>query len=98
MNAQSGEPDPSPFIERLSNGDPFHREAAAWSLGSLGSPRAVRPLAGTLLRELQTVEQSGYLDHAPVVRACSEAIRRIGSTDALYAVVKALCVLRTPPC
>ena len=39
------------------------------------------------------MEESGYLDHAPVVRAVSEAIRRIGSSDALYALVKALCVL-----
>jgi hypothetical protein len=93
MNTQPGAPDPSLYIERLANEDAFHREAAAWSLGEIGSPRATRPLAGTLLREIRSVEESGYLDHAPVVRAVSEAIRRIGSSDALYALVKALCVL-----
>ena len=93
MNLQSGEPDPSIYIERLANRNPFFREAAAWTLGGLGNARASRPLAGALLRELQTVEQTGYLDHAEVVRACSEAIRRLGAADALYALVKALCVL-----
>lgn len=87
-------PDPSsPFIDRLGAEDAFHREAAAESLGSLGSPRAARPLAGLLLRELQTVERTGLLAHTAVVRAVTVAIRRIGATEALYALVKALCVL-----
>ncbi|MHC4957545.1 MAG: hypothetical protein ACYTGN_04155 [Planctomycetota bacterium] len=93
MTTQPGEPDPSLYIERLAARDPWHREAAAWSLGNIGNTRASRPLAGTLLRELQTVEESGYLDHAAVVRAVVEAIRRIGATDALYALIKSLCVL-----
>lgn len=93
MSTQPGQPDPSPYIERLHNGNPFHREAAAWTLGELGDPKATRPLAGSLLREIQTVEETGYLQHAPIVRAVSEAIRRIGSSDALYALMKALCIL-----
>ena len=93
MNTQPGGPDPTLYIERLAHGDAFHREAAAWTLGELGDPRATRPLAGTLLRELNTVEESGYLDHAPVVCAVVEAIRRIGSSEALYALLKSLCVL-----
>ncbi len=93
MSTQPGAPDPSLYIERLATGNAFHREAAAWSLGEIGNPRATRPLAGTLLRELRTVEESGYLEHESVVRAVSEAIRRIGSPDALYALVKSLCVL-----
>ncbi|MFQ5844119.1 MAG: HEAT repeat domain-containing protein, partial [Planctomycetota bacterium] len=82
-----------PFIDRRATGDAFRRAAAAWSLGEIGSPRAARPLAGLLLRELSTVERSGYLDHGGVVRAVSVAIRRIGGVEALYALVKALCVL-----
>ena len=92
-SVDSGGPDPTPFIDGLSNGDAFRREAAAESLGSIGSPRAARPLAGLLLRELRSVERSGYLDHGDVVRACSVAIRRLGATEALYALVKGLCVL-----
>jgi HEAT repeat protein len=93
LTIQPGEPDPSPYIERLAARDPWHREAAAWSLGNIGATRASRPLAGTLLREVRSVEESGYLDHAAVVRAVVEAIRRIGATDALYALMRSLSVL-----
>jgi len=94
MNSCPGqEPDPSLYIHQLCNESPFHREAAAWTLGELGSPKAARPLAGLLLREISSVERSGFLDHNDVVRAAVEAIRRIGATEALYALVKALCVL-----
>lgn len=86
-------PDPFRYIERLENEDAFFREAAAWSLGEIGSPRAARPLAGLLLREVQTIRRSGFLDNGAVVRAVAIAIRRIGATEALYAVVKALCAL-----
>ena len=86
-------PDPSPYIGRLSNGDAFQREAAAWSLGELECERAARPLAGLLLRELASVESMGFIDHTSVVRAVVEAIRRIGATECLYALVKALVVL-----
>jgi len=86
-------PDPTLYIGRLTDGDAFHREAAAWSLGEMGSPRAARPLAGLLLRELQSVERSGYLHHTEVVSAVIEAIRRIGATEALYALLKAVCVV-----
>ena len=93
MSTQPDCPDPSLYIERLANGSAFHREAAAWTLGELGNARAARPLAGLLLRELESVERSGYVAHDEVVRAVVEAIRRIGSTETLYALVKALCVL-----
>ena len=46
MNEAQDGPDPSPFIGRLTAPDAFRREAAAWSLGEIGSPRASRPLAG----------------------------------------------------
>ncbi len=86
--------DPSAlYIQRLNSSDAFHREAAAWTLGELGSPRSGRPLAGLLLREIETVELTGYLHHVEVVRAVAEAIRRLGAGEALYALVKALCVL-----
>ena len=93
MHTQPDQPDPSPYIGRLANRSPFDRETAAWSLGEIGSPRAARPLAGLLLRELQTVERYGYIAHDEVVRRVVEAIRRIGSTEALYALMKSLCVL-----
>jgi hypothetical protein len=93
MESQPEQPDPSIYIERLSNDNALYREAAAWTLGEIGSPRAARPLAGLLLRELQSVELSGYIAQRDVVRAVVEAIRRIGATEALYALVKALCVL-----
>ncbi|MGH7163683.1 MAG: HEAT repeat domain-containing protein, partial [Planctomycetota bacterium] len=93
MSTPSDQPDPLPYIDRLEAEDAFDREAAAWSLGEIGSPRAARPLAGLLLRELKGVERSGYLDHGSVVRAVSVAIRRIGAVEALYALIKALCVL-----
>jgi hypothetical protein len=93
MSTSPGQPDPSPFILRLTNEDAFHREAAAWTLGELGCRQAARPLAGLLLRELKSVERTGFLEHGDVVCAVAEAIRRIGGTDALYALVKALCVL-----
>ncbi len=86
-------PDPSPYIHNLGASDAVHREAAAWSLGEIGSPRAARPLAGLLLREMQAVERSGVFAHSAVVRAVAVAIRRIGAQEALYAVLKALCVL-----
>jgi len=93
MNTQPEQPDPSHYIGRLSNQSAFDREAAAWSLGEIGSPRAARPLAGLLLRELRTVERFGYIAHGDVVGRVVEAIRRIGSTEALYALMKSLCVL-----
>jgi len=94
MEREPDLPDPSsPFIDRLDADDAFHREAAAESLGSLGSPRAARPLAGLLLRELRSVERTGVLAHTTVVRAVTVAIRRIGAIEALYALVRALCAL-----
>ncbi|NJN14746.1 MAG: HEAT repeat domain-containing protein, partial [Planctomycetes bacterium] len=93
METNSDLPDPSLYIGRLTAEDAFFREAAAWSLGEIGNPRAVGPLAGLLLREMSTVERGGYIAHAEVVRACVEALRRLGSPDSLYALVKALCVL-----
>ena len=93
MNTSPGHPDPSLYIDRLLDEDAFHREAAAWSLGEIGSPRAARPLAGLLLRELRSVEQSGFFHHNDVVCATVEAMRRIGTTDGLYALIRALCVL-----
>jgi hypothetical protein len=93
MSTPSDGLDPRLYIGRLSDTNAWHREAAAWSLGEMGLPRAARPLAGLLLRELRTVERSGYVTHAEVVRAVVNAIRRIGSTEALYALLQALCVL-----
>lgn len=93
MHITPDQPDPSLYIDRLADEDAFHREAAAWTLGEIGSPRAARPLAGLLLRELTSVERSGYVDHNEVVCAATEAMRRIGTTEGLYALVKALCVL-----
>jgi hypothetical protein len=93
MHITPDQPDPSLYIDRLADEDAFHREAAAWTLGEIGSPRAARPLAGLLLRELTSVERSGFVDHDEVVCAAAEAMRRIGTTEGLYALVKALCVL-----
>jgi hypothetical protein len=93
MSILSGRPDPSLYIDRLSNSSAFHREAAAWSLGEMGCPQAARPLAGLLLRELSSVERTGLLHHTEVVCAVVEAIRRLEAIDALYALVKALCIL-----
>ena len=93
MHTTPGQPDPSLYIDRLADEDAFHREAAAWTLGEIGSPRAARPLAGLLLRELTSVERSGFVDHNEVVCAATEAMRRIGATEGLYALVKGLCVL-----
>jgi len=86
-------PDPGPFIHNLGASDAVYREAAAWSLGEIGSPRAARPLAGLLLREMQAVERTGLFANTAVVRAVAVAVRRIGAQEALYAVIKALCVL-----
>ena len=93
MSTTPGDPDPTLYIGRLSNSEAWYREAAAWSLGEIGNPRAARPLAGLLLREIRSVERSGYIAHAEVVRAVVMAIRRIGSTEALYSLMQALCVL-----
>ena len=93
MHITPDQPDPSLYIDRLADEDAFHREAAAWTLGEMGNPRAARPLAGLLLREMTSVERSGFVDHNEVVCAVAEAMRRIGATDGLYALVKALCVL-----
>jgi len=87
------DPSLSLYIDRLGAADAFYREAAAWSLGELGSPRAARPLAGLLLRELESVEALGSIGNGDVVRATVEAIRRIGTTDALFALLRALEVL-----
>lgn len=86
MNTEPGQPDPTLYIDRLLDEDAFCREAAAWSLGEIGDTRAARPLAGLILREMQAVP------HEEVVRAAALAIARLGATDALYALVKALCV------
>lgn len=93
MHITPDQPDPSLYIDRLADEDAFHREAAAWTLGEIGSPRAARPLAGLLLRELTSVDRNGFVDHNEVVCAAAEAMRRINSTEGLYALVKALCVL-----
>lgn len=85
MNTQPGQPDPTLYIGRLLDQDPFCREAAAWSLGEIGDMRAARPLAGLILRELQAVPDED------VVRAAAGAITRLGATEALYALVRALC-------
>ena len=93
MNEAQDGPDPLPFIGRLTATDAFRREAAAWSLGEIGSPRASRPLAGLFLREIQSVEQSGYLANTAVVSAVTTAIRRLGAIEALYALMNGLRVL-----
>jgi hypothetical protein len=93
MDTPLGDPDPTLYIERLTNDDAFRREAAAWSLGEIGNRRAARPLAGLLLREMKSVERSGYIAHSEVVLATVEAIRRIGAPEALYSLMKSLCVL-----
>jgi HEAT repeat protein len=85
LNTEPGQPDPTLYIDRLLDEDAFCREAAAWSLGEIGDARAARPLAGLILRELQAEP------HEEVVRAAAGAIARLGATDALYALVKALC-------
>jgi len=85
--------DPSPFIGRLDSADPFLRQAAASSLGSMGDPRASRPLAGLLLREMRTVHQTGEIEHEDVVLAAVDSIRRIGGTESLYAVIRSLCAM-----
>lgn len=84
-NEEPGQPDPTLYIDRLQADDAFCREAAAWSLGEIGDARAARPLAGLILREIQTVP------HEEVVRAAAVAIARIGAVDALYALMRALC-------
>lgn len=84
-NTEPGQPDPTLYIDRLQDDDPFCREAAAWSLGEIGDARAARPLAGLILREIQTAP------HEEVVRAAAMAIARLGAVDALYALVRALC-------
>ena len=93
MSTGSGRPDPSLYIGRLSDGDAFRREAAAWSLGEIGSRRAARPLAGLLLRELASVERCGYVLNDDIVRIVLDSIRRVGGTDALFALMEALLVL-----
>ena len=85
--------DPTHFIGRLESDDPFQREAAAWSLGSMGHPRASRPLAGLLLREIQTIPATGALENEDVVRAAADSIRRLGATESLYAVIRSLCAM-----
>ena len=85
MNTEPGQPDPTLYIDRLLDDDAFCREAAAWSLGEIGDARAGRPLAGLILREVQAEA------HEEVVRAAAGAIARLGATDALYALVRALC-------
>lgn len=91
MHIQPDQPDPTPFIGRLSAEEPIYREAAAWTLGEIGHERAARPLAGLLLREMETVDITGFIHHTDVVRAAIEALRRIGATETLYALVRALC-------
>jgi hypothetical protein len=86
LNTEPGQPDPTLYIDRLLDENAFCREAAAWSLGEIGDARAARPLAGLILRELQDQP------HEEVVRAAAGAIARLGATESLYALVKALCV------
>jgi len=83
--------DPRHFIESLGSISAMKREAAALSLGGMGDRRASRPLAGLLLREVVTVAQTRQIAHEDVVCAASDAIRQLGATESLYAVMKALC-------
>jgi len=83
--------DSSHFIESLASESAFKREAAALSLGCMGDRRAGRPLAGLLLREVVTVPQTQQIAHEDVVCAASDAIRRLGATESLYAVMRVLC-------
>lgn len=83
--------DPSRFIDNLESDCPMRREAAATSLGSMGHPRAGRPLAGLLLREIRTIPVSGVLDNPEVVCAAAGSIRQLGATESLYAVIRSLC-------
>jgi HEAT repeat protein len=86
-------PDPSLYIDRLDSDDPFQREAAAWSLGCMGHPRANRPLAGLLLREIRTIGVTGAIEHEDIVRAAVDSIRRLGATESLYAIIRSLCAM-----
>lgn len=86
-------PDPTHYIDRLASDDPFQREAAAWSLGGIGHPRANRPLAGLLLREIRTIPSTGTIEHEDVVRAAVDSIRRLGATESLYAIIRSLCAM-----
>lgn len=83
--------DPRHYIENLESVSAMKREAAALSLGGMGDRRANRPLAGLLLREVVTVAQTQQITHEDVVCAASDAIRQLGATESLYAVMKALC-------
>ena len=83
--------DPSHYIHSLSSESAMKREAAAMSLGGMGVRRAGRPLAGLLLREMVTVPQTQQITHEDVVCAASDAIRQLGATESLYAVMKVLC-------
>jgi hypothetical protein len=85
--------DPTLYIDRLGSDDPMQREAAAWSLGCMGHPRAKRPLAGLLLREMRTVPATGSIEHEDVVRAAVDSIRRLGATESLYAVINSRCAM-----
>ncbi|MEM8885038.1 MAG: hypothetical protein AAGD14_13280 [Planctomycetota bacterium] len=69
----------------------MQREAAAMSLGCMGHPRANRPLAGLLLREMRSVQLTGVIENEDVVLAAVDSIRRLHATESLYAVVRALC-------
>ncbi len=90
-NQPPDQPDPIPFIGRLTAENPIYREAAAWTLGEIGDARAARPLAGLLLREMNTVDITGLIHYTDVVRASVEALRRLGATETLYALVRTLC-------
>jgi len=83
--------DPTNFIDNLESDCSMRREAAASSLGSMGNPRAGRPLAGLLLREVRTISLSGLLENPGVVSAAAGSIRRLGATESLYAVIRSLC-------
>jgi len=83
--------DPRHYIESLGSESAMKREAAALSLGGMGDRRANRPLAGLLLREVVTVAQTRQIAHEDIVCAASDAIRQLGATESLYAVMRVLC-------
>jgi HEAT repeat protein len=68
-----------PLIRILTDGDPWEREAAAWSLWAIGDPRALEPL---ILRLNDRI--------ASVRHAAAWALHKIGDPRATDAVIMAL--------